>query len=216
MEDQFNFLNLLSQCDSIFAHNKSDIPFYEGLFPSLPVNTIPSLIIEDSINHVNPLPQNKVIIGGNLVRWYGGLQSLIVSSEIDGEKWIPNSHALRSSEEKINTVQHLPRLSWIDWMRVLSTFRYGIHLMPTVAAGTFSLNCAYFGIPCIGNENVDTQRKCHPDLSIDPSDIKKGKALARQLSSDSDFYNECSSKAKQYYSQEFSIDKWKKHMSSCL
>jgi len=44
--------------------------------------------------------------------------------------------------------------------------------MLTIAAGTFSLNCAYFGIPCIGNEKVDTQRLCFPELSVDVENIE--------------------------------------------
>ena len=73
-------------------------------------------------------------------------------------------------------------------MNVLSTFKYAVHLMPTVAAGTFSLNCAYFGIPCIGNIKVDTQRFCHPDLSVAVDDVSKARTLAHRLQNDSDFY----------------------------
>ena len=68
--------------------------------------------------------------------------------------------------------------------------------MPTVAAGTFSLNCAYFGIPCIGNIKVDTQRFCHPDLSVAVDDVSKARALAHRLQNDSEFYDLCSAKTK--------------------
>ena len=50
--------------------------------------------------------------------------------------------------------------------------------MRTHAAGTFALNCAYLGIPCIGYSGLDTQRLCHPDLSIKMADIK---AMAESL-----------------------------------
>jgi hypothetical protein len=101
-------------------------------------------------------------------------------------------------------------------MKELSTFKYAVHLMRTVAAGTFSLNCAYFGIPCIGNTNVDTQWLCHPELSIDVSDIRYAKALALSLKNNPDFYNECSESAKQNYKKYYSIDVWKNHMKKIL
>jgi len=97
-------------------------------------------------------------------------------------------------------------------MKILSTFKFAIHLMPTVAAGTFSLNCAYFGIPCIGNERVDTQRLCFPKLSVDVENIEKARTLTRLLKSDNDFYKECSLTSKQNYKKYFGLDVYKEHM----
>jgi hypothetical protein len=116
----------------------------------------------------------------------------------------------------MENLNHLPRLQWIDWMKELSTFKYAVHLMPTVAAGTFSLNCAYFGIPCIGNTNVDTQWLCHPELSVDVSDIRYAKALALSLKNNPDFYNECSEMAKQNYYTHYSIKVFKEKMLEVL
>jgi hypothetical protein len=94
-------------------------------------------------------------------------------------------------------------------MHQLSTFKYAIHLMPTVAAGTFSLNCAYFGIPCIGNQRVDTQRLCHPALSVDVNDLESARKLAIRLRDDHDFYDECSKTALENYKKYYNIDIWK-------
>ena len=80
--------------------------------------------------------------------------------------------------------------------------------MPTIAAGTFSLNCSYFGIPCIGNEKVDTQRICYPDLSVDVEDVEKARNIATKLKSDKDFYKECSDKAKLNYKKYFNKNKF--------
>ena len=71
--------------------------------------------------------------------------------------------------------------------------------MPTIAAGTFSLNCAYFGIPCIGNELVDTQLKCFPELSVNVEDVDKARKLAVKLKNDTEFYKMCSVNAKSNY-----------------
>ena len=156
--DQFNFYNLLTKCDSIFAHNEHDVNFYKGLFPNKPVNVIRTLLIEELISHITPHSEEKVIIGGNFAKWYGGFQSYVVSHVFGVDKWTQDSHAKRPNEQNIPDLNHLQRLPWAGWMNVLSTFKYAVHLMPTIAAGTFSLNCAYFGIPCIGNIKVDTQR----------------------------------------------------------
>ena len=214
--DQFNFYNSLSVCDSIFAHNEHDSKFYKGLFPGKTVNVMPTLLIEDLIKNITPKPEDKVIIGGNFARWYGGFQSYMVADEFGVEKWTQESHAKRENEGSIDDLNHLPRISWIEWMNTLSTFKYAVHLMPTIAAGTFSLNCAYFGIPCIGNEKVDTQRICHPDLAVDIDDVEKARKLAKRLKEDKDFYEVCSEISKMMYKEIYTIDKYKEKLNKLL
>ena len=75
--------------------------------------------------------------------------------------------------------------------------------MPTVAAGTFGLNCAYFGIPCIGNKQVDTQNICHPDLAVDVHDLEQARLLAKKLIEDKDFYTHCSKVAQDNYKKHY-------------
>ena len=207
--DQFNFYNNLSECDSIFAHNEYDVKFYKGLFPNKQINVMPTLLIEELLKDIKPNPEEKVIIGGNFARWYGGFQSYLVADEFKVEKWTQESHAKRDNEDQIPDLNHLPRLTWIEWMKTLSTFKYAVHLMPTIAAGTFSLNCAYFGIPCIGNEKVDTQRLCHPILSVDVDDVEKARKLAKKLKEDKEFYNHCSKTALMNYKEHYNITQWK-------
>jgi len=202
--DQIGFYNMLASCDAIFAHNESDVPYYKGLFNHKPVYTLPSLMIETTISNIVPEPQDKVIVGGNFARWYGGFESFIVAQEFELPIWGQTSHVSREGEDQLINI--LPRVYWTDWIRQLSTFKYAVHLMPTVAAGTFSLNCAYLGIPCIGNEKVDTQRICHPDLAIDIANIEKAKKLAKQLK-DLDFRTHCSNLAKTNYKQ-YNLDAW--------
>ena len=214
--DQFNFYNALAECDSIFAHNKHDSKFYKGLFPTKEINVMPTLLIEDLIKNITPKVEKKVIIGGNFARWYGGFQSYIVADEFNTEKWTQESHAKRENEDQIQDLNHLPRISWLDWMKELSTFKYAVHMMPTIAAGTFSLNCAYFGIPCIGNEKVDTQRICHPDLSVDIDDVEKARKLAKRLKEDKDFYNYCSDVSKMMYKEHYTIEKYKNKLNKIL
>ena len=177
---------------------------------------MPTLLIEDLIKDITPKTEEKVIIGGNFARWYGGFQSYMVADEFNTAKWTQESHAKRENENQIQDLNHLPRIPWLDWMKELSTFKYAVHMMPTIAAGTFSLNCAYFGIPCIGNEKVDTQRTCHPDLSVDIDDVEKARKLAKRLIEDKDFYNYCSDVSKMMYKEHYTIEKYKNKLNKIL
>jgi hypothetical protein len=122
--------------------------------------------------------------------------------------WAQTSHATRENEGMGGSLNHLPRMIWGDWMVVLSTFKYAVHMMPTVAAGTFALNCAYFGIPCIGNQDVDTQLLCHPSLSVAVNDLEAARELAIRLRDDKEFYKQCSEIAKNNYEACFSKELW--------
>jgi hypothetical protein len=205
--DQINFFNMLQHADAIYAHNESDATYYRGLCKNTEVRVIPTLMIDTLIKDIKWHPEEKVIIGGNFARWYGGMESYVIAREFDLPIWGQTSHATR--KEEWHLVEHLPRVMWNEWIRQLSTFKYAIHLMPTVAAGTFSLNCAYLGIPCIGNQDVDTQRLCHPDLSVNVNDLDAARNLAIRLRDDAAFYNKCSQTALENYKKYYNIDIWK-------
>jgi hypothetical protein len=209
--DQINFINMIKQSDGIYAHNEYDKKFWLGFTEK--VYVIPTLMIEESIKDISWNPQDKVIIGGNFSRWYGGMQSYVVAQHLDIPIYTITSHSTRLQEEQL--VTHLPRVLWTEWMKQLSEFKYAVHLMPTVAAGTFSLNCAYFGIPCIGNEKVDTQRLCHPLLSVDCEDVEKATQLVIKLKNDKDFYYECSVIAKENERKHYDINVWKEKLNLC-
>lgn len=212
--DQINFFNMLAEVDTIFTHNREDVKYYSGLIPGKTVKVLPTLMIEDSIKDLKWSPEDKTIVGGNFARWYGGFESFIVAQEFKVPTFSQTSHAKRDAEDQL--INHLPRLYWLDWMKILSTFRYAIHLMPTVAAGTFSLNCSYLGIPCIGNKLVDTQMECQPKLAVDVHDLYTARELAVKLREDKNFYAECSSEAKENYRLHFGLNVWLTKMKSIL
>jgi len=212
--DQVNFYNLLTSVDGIFAHNESDVSYYKGMFPHIPVHVVPTLMIEDLIKEVVSTKEDKTIVGGNFARWYGGFESHVVANEFQLPVWGQTSHARREGENQL--IQHLPRVMWVDWIKQLSTFKYAVHLMPTVAAGTFALNCAYLGIPCIGNVEVDTQRLCHPALAVDIRDVDTARKRAVALRDDLEFYQLCSKHARANYELHYSLDVWKQKMSHIL
>ena len=114
-------------------------------------------------------------------------------------------------KEKELDIKHLDWVTWTDFMYELSKHKYAVQL-GTPSAGSFNLNCSYLGIPCIGYDNVNTQKELHPSLSVEEGDIKKAKELANKLKDD-DFYNHCSNETKELYSKKYSEEifkeKWK-------
>ena len=194
---QFNYYNQLAECDIIFAHNSYDTHFFKGLFPRTKVVRIPTLMIVN--NDTCPYkwtPEDKSVISGNFCRWYGGLQSYIVATVFEVPIFVPASHCKRPGEEKVPELNHMPWVFWTQWMEQLSHFKYAVSMMPTIAAGTFSANCAHYGIPCIGNEKVDTQLEFFPDLSVDVHDVYEARHLAVMLHKDKSFYETCSHHAR--------------------
>jgi hypothetical protein len=216
ISEQVYFYNFLASCDSIFTHNDSDVYYYKGLFPNKKVRPIGTLMIDTLVKDIVPTKEDKVIIGGNFARWYGGFESYMIAGNFEVPIWAQTSHAMRVGEDSMDNLTHFPRMMWSEWMQNLSTFKYGVHMMPTVAAGTFALNCAYFGIPCIGNQNVDTQLLCHPLLSVDVNDLETARTLAIQLKNDKDFYKECSDISKKHYYQFYSVEVWKENFKNQL
>jgi hypothetical protein len=85
--------------------------------------------------------------------------------------------------------------------------------MPTVAAGTFSLNCAYWGIPCIGNVEVDTQKDLFPHLSVHIHNVQGAMNRAEILKSEK-MYSHMGRMANELMrnSWHFDRDKWLDHM----
>lgn len=216
ISDQINFYNQLQAFDGILAHNEHDVKFYKGLFPDKKVQAIGTLMNDFYLKDITPKTEDKTLIGGNFAHWYGGFQSYMVAQEFNNSIWVQDSHCKRDNEDHFPNLNHYPRLIWKDWVKELANFKYAIHLMPTVAAGTFSLNCAYFGIPCIGNELVDTQRLCFPNLSINVENIEQARKLAKQLKNDKDFYLECSETAKNNYQKYYKIKVWKSKIKNIL
>ena len=215
MEQQIWFYNCLMEMDVIFAHNQSDVKYLKGLTQNKHVYQNKSLMIEDSLKE----PQektNSVLIGGNMVRWYGGFDSYMVAQEFGESVYAPSMGRKIENEEQMENLNHLPYMNWLDWVNNLSRFKYGVHLMTTHAAGTFALNCAYHGIPCIGYEGLDTQQLCHPKLTVKMGDLDSARLLAKRLKIDNDFYKTQSEIAKNSYNIFFNEKKYVKDMKKII
>ena len=187
MEEQIWWYNTLTEFDMLFAHNKKDVKYYEGL-TNKPVHKMPTLMLAERLGII---PRNEwgdaIMIGGNMVRWYGGFDSYVVAQEFDMPIYAPSMGRKIDREDEMD-ITHLPYMTWVEWMNNLRQYHVGVHMMPTHAAGTFTLNCAYHGIPCIGYRGLDTQEELHPALSVEDGDINTAKKFSRHLKSDEVYY----------------------------
>ena len=208
--------NILASVDGILTENETDIPYYSGINPNVPVHDIPSLMIEDNISNLPNVQRNDTIIGGTFCRWYGGFDSYLVANKFDTPICAPSMGRKKPVEDSIENLTFLPYMTWTQWIKKLNDFKYAVHLMPTYAAGTFSMNCAFLGIPCIGYEAVDTQRNLHKELSVSSGDLRTAMDLAIKLKNDIEFYNYCSIQCKERYNVYHSEAKFLKRMNSIL
>ncbi len=210
MEQQIWFYNTLMEMDVLFCHNEIDVEYFRGITGKDKVYQMPSLMITDNIKQSEE-KLDSVIIGGNMVRWYGGFDSYIVAQEFSWSKdnivpiYAPSMGRKIKREGELE-INHLPYMNWLQWQTELSRHKYAVHLMTTHAAGTFALNCAYHGIPCIGYKGLDTQEKLHPRLTVDYGCIEWAKEKARRLVRDTQFYETCSKEAKDNYDKFYSED----------
>lgn len=198
---QFWHVLLLKKVDGILCENRRDIFYYKGICPDKPVMNILSTMITDYIN-VKETERKGVIMSGTFTRWYGGMDSFIVAKQFEEDIWSP-SMGRKNQEDETVVVNKLPYMVWSEWMHRLNDFKYGVNMMPTFAAGTFSMNCGYLGIPCIGYSYIDTQKLIFPDLSVYESDLYSARQLAIKLK-DKSFYEDISLKAKENYQTYFS------------
>ncbi len=178
VEVQFNYVNLLLQSDWVYCHNESDVNYYKGL-GCTDVRVMQSLMIPEGL-----VPRsewgNGTIIGGNFVSWYGGFDSYLVARETNDKISAPSMGRKQEQEDAIEDIQYLAYMSWREWITCLSHYNIGVHLMRTHAAGTFAMNCAFHGIPCIGYKGLDTQEILHPLTTVEVGDLDEAKELASQ------------------------------------
>ncbi len=188
VENQIYYYNNLMEVDIIYVHNEQDRKYYKGLTNHSDIRILQSLMIDDSVGEIHTTNRSGVMIGGNMVSWYGGFDSFILASSVTDEVYSPKMGRAKPFESELG-INQLPYLQWRDWITELSKRKLGIHMMRTHAAGTFALNCAYLGIPCVGYNGLDTQRILHPNLSVDDGDLETARILVDKLWNDIDFYD---------------------------
>ena len=208
LQKQIHYYNNLVDSDIIFTHNEQDKKYYKGLTNHKDVRVLQSLMISDAVGELPTEDRSGIMIGGNMVRWYGGFDSFMLASSVTDEIYSPQMGRKQLGESELGITQ-LPYLQWNEWIKELNKRKLGIHMMRTHAAGTFALNCSYLGIPCVGYEELDTQRILHPNLSVENGDLETARKLVNKLWNDLDFYEENSILTKELYNKHYSEEVWK-------
>ena len=205
--------NQLRAANGILVPNSTDIPFYKGLFPDKDIKVIRSVMTDEGLDKSKFKPQeNRTIVTGPLTREYNGFSQVLIAHNADMPIDIPPMGESRMPKDSWEMapnlgINYLKYMSWVDWMYNLSRYKIGYMMSSATASGSFALNCAYLGIPCIGDKRADTQSILFPDLAIDVFDNKKALDLTLKLKKDLDFYIEVSNKAKRLYKKEFTKEK---------
>jgi hypothetical protein len=209
LDKQVWYYNTCCSADIIYTHNELDRKYYKGLCNHNDVRVMPSLMIEDAVGKLKSEERKDVIIGGNFVSWYGGFDSMIIAKELSrgGNVYAPSMGRKQELEEQL--VTHLPYMNWKQWIHELNKFKFGVHLMRTHAAGTFALNCAYLGIPCIGYQGLDTQVILHPETTVEIGDLVSARKIAENLRNDKEFYLYSSTLCKGLYKDHYTEESFK-------
>ena len=210
--NQFHYYNCLVEADWVYCHNYSDIKYYKGL-GCKDVRVMRSLMIPEGLKPRGELGSGT-IIGGNFVSWYGGFDSYLVARETNDKISAPSMGRKQEQESMIEDINYLPYMSWREWINNLSQYHIGIHLMRTHAAGTFAMNCAFHGIPCIGYRGLDTQELLHTNTMVDVGDLYEAKKIVLRLKEDTYFYKECSEIAKSGFQKYYTEEKWKESFNN--
>lgn len=214
VENQLSYLSFLSELDFIFAHNEQDRLYFKGIFPEKEVHCLPSLLIEDSIPSIPYEVRSGSLISGNMTTWYGGMDSFIVGQILGEQVYAPSMGRKQQGEELIDGLIHLPYMSWQDWFLQLNKRKYGVNLMRTFAAGSFSLACARLKVPCLGwgrnddnelsSEGTDTQRLLFPELTVPTGNMVKMVQVSKHLRDNSLFYDHVAEYAAKAYNEIYS------------
>ena len=220
VEQQIHYLNCLREADWVYCHNKSDVKYYKGL-GCKDVRIMRSMMIPEGLDSQSgSLYKQGILLGGNFVSWYGGMDSYLVASEVDDQKYGVSMGRKQEQEEMIEDIKYLPYMNWREWINNIGQYKVGVHLMRTHAAGTFSLNCSWHGTPVIGYSGLDTQELLHPQTTVEVGDLVKARQIIRRLYEDEFFYQECSEETlwrfKEYYSEEAWMKHWNKENKNAV
>ena len=198
------YYNQFVEAHGILCHNDIDIPYFEGITNN-PCYILPTLMVDDFIKR-SDVKEDKVFVAGNWHTTYRGFDAWVIGQEFELPMYGFKSGKFQPNEE-INGINYLPWMNWFQFMNELSKCKYGVQCYQA-SAGQFPLNCAFLGVPCIGYNDINTQRDLFPDLSVNRGDIKKARILVNKIKNDLDFYNEVSTKAIKLYNKLYREDKF--------
>ena len=189
----------------------TDRKYYKGL-GCKDVRIMRSMMIPDGLDSQVGSPyKDGILLGGNFVSWYGGMDSYLVASEVNEQKYGVSMGRKQEQEDLIDDIKYLPYMSWREWINHIGQYKVGVHMMRTHAAGTFSMNMSWHGTPVIGYKGLDTQDLLHPQTTVEVGDLVGARKIMKRLYENQDFYDECSEQTENLFEKYYSEDAWMKH-----
>ena len=85
IEEQIWYFNTILEFDLILCHNDVDLKYYRGV-TNKPCELLPTVMIGDNVK-TSGKKNESVMIGGNFVSIYRGIDSYMVAREISDEVW---------------------------------------------------------------------------------------------------------------------------------
>jgi hypothetical protein len=207
--EQVWWYSQLYYCDRLYVHNQHDTRYFKGLFPSLDIRVIRTMMSDAAIDKTKLLPkEERAILCGPMTYDYLGFNQAIIAQELGCPIDIPPMGQDRMPKDSYDMaeasgVNYLDYAIWTDWMYNLSKYKYAYMMGAGTAAGSFALNCAYAGVPCIGDNRADTQLLLYPELAVDIYDLQRARELTIKLRDDKNFYSDTVKYANDIYIKEF-------------
>ena len=180
VDKQIHYVNTLRSADWVYCHNKSDRKYYKGL-GCKDARIMRSMMIPDCLDSQVGSPyKDGILLGGNFVSWYGGMDSYLVASEVNEQKYGVSMGRKQEQEDLIDDIKYLPYMSWREWINHIGQYKVGVHMMRTHAAGTFSMNMSWHGTPVIGYKGLDTQDLLHPQTTVGVGDLVGARKIMKR------------------------------------
>ena len=213
IDKQFHYYNSLLEADWVYCHNESDKPYYVGL-GCKDVRVMRTLMLPEGLDSQRYSSDKEgILLGGNFTSWYSGLDSYLIAHAVNQPITNVSMGRKQEQEDMIPDIKYLPYMTWREWIDECGKYKVGIHMMRTHAAGTFSLNLAYHGTPCLGYKGLDTQELLHPQTTVEVGDIFGAQKILKKLYEDKFFYHECSEQSNELYNKYFEEEQWLKHFN---
>lgn len=135
----------------------------------------------------------------NLLTIIGIVRHLRLSGVLFDEAVFLGAHDyVRQSYEQLlgeHQVRVAPWARGDEYYHALGKFRLVLNMNGRAVAGRVSAECAWLGVPVVGNQDADMQTLCWPSLSVDPNDAVGAAERCIELESNPDFRASCVSEA---------------------
>lgn len=187
-EDVLNYELLLSKCKFLLCHNDRDTNYFRQFNPvcvRLPT------CCDTHLKFEREKYSKDALMFGTLGSWYNGQTSYRILKETGFSVWMPQMGRFKADEGIQTTskgIKVMAYSNWFEFMESIKNVSVACHMMPTVAASSYAINCAMLGIPCICAPS-DIAWDLFPMTTCrDPYDFVMGSVLAKKLVDDKQFY----------------------------